>query len=248
MKYKALFLDLDGTTLPAFQNTVSPKVIEMIKKGKERVFISIATGRLLKDVTPILTQLQLNGLCVIDNGAQIYDPKTKKFVKQIELERNSIPHVMQILDTYPCDVYVFNGEKEEKRKDWKNIPTIVSLYIPDIAPKIIDVLHDRLNKISNIAMHRLLGSNPSIQSLEITHAEATKQYGIFEVAKLEKISTHEIIGVGDGYNDFPLLMASGLKIAMGNAVPELKAIADFVVPSVDEDGVATVIEKFILEQ
>ena len=52
--------------------------------------------------------------------------------------------------------------------------------------------------------------------------------------------------MGDGYNDFPLLMACGLKIAMGNAVPELKAIADFIAPSVEEDGVATVIEKFIL--
>ena len=52
--------------------------------------------------------------------------------------------------------------------------------------------------------------------------------------------------MGDGYNDFPLLMASGLKIAMGNAVPELKEIADFVAPTVEEDGVAVIIEKFIL--
>ena len=42
-------------------------------------------------------------------------------------------------------------------------------------------------------------------------------------------------------------MACGLKIAMGNAVPELKAIADFIAPTVEEDGVATVIEKFVLQ-
>ncbi|HXS15232.1 MAG TPA: HAD hydrolase family protein, partial [Candidatus Saccharimonadales bacterium] len=60
------------------------------------------------------------------------------------------------------------------------------------------------------------------------------------------ISTEEIIGIGDGHNDFPLLMACGLKVAMGNAVDDLKAIADYIAPSVDEDGVADVIEKFIL--
>jgi hypothetical protein len=41
-------------------------------------------------------------------------------------------------------------------------------------------------------------------------------------------------------------MACGLKVAMGNAVPELKAIADYIAPSVTDDGMATVIEKFIL--
>lgn len=49
-------------------------------------------------------------------------------------------------------------------------------------------------------------------------------------------------------NDHSLLCAYRLKIAMGNAAPELKAIADFIAPSIEEDGVATVIEKFILNR
>jgi hydroxymethylpyrimidine pyrophosphatase-like HAD family hydrolase len=57
----------------------------------------------------------------------------------------------------------------------------------------------------------------------------------------------EIIGVGDGYNDFPLLMACGLKVAMGNAVPDLKEIADYIAPSVVEDGVVDIISKFIVK-
>jgi hydroxymethylpyrimidine pyrophosphatase-like HAD family hydrolase len=43
-------------------------------------------------------------------------------------------------------------------------------------------------------------------------------------------------------------MASGLKVAMGNAIKDLKAIADYIAPSVEEDGVADVIEKFVLQQ
>lgn len=81
----------------------------------------------------------------------------------------------------------------------------------------------------------------------ITHAEATKQHGVFEVAKLLGLQTHDMIGVGDGYNDFPLLLACGLKVAMGNAVPELKEIADYVAPTVENDGVVDIINKFILQ-
>jgi len=69
---------------------------------------------------------------------------------------------------------------------------------------------------------------------------------IFKVAKILGIDTHEIIGIGDGYNDFPLLMACGLKVAMGNAVEDLKAIADYIAPTVSQDGVADVINKFVL--
>ncbi len=60
------------------------------------------------------------------------------------------------------------------------------------------------------------------------------------------ILRNEIIGVGDSYNDFPLLMACGLKVAMGNAAPELKEIADYIAPTVEEDGVVDVIKRFVL--
>jgi hydroxymethylpyrimidine pyrophosphatase-like HAD family hydrolase len=56
----------------------------------------------------------------------------------------------------------------------------------------------------------------------------------------------EIIGVGDGHNDVPLLEAVGLKVAMGNAPDEVKAIADYVAPKLSEDGVADVIQRYIL--
>lgn len=55
-----------------------------------------------------------------------------------------------------------------------------------------------------------------------------------------------MIGVGDGYNDYPMLEACGLKVAMGNAVDELKVIADIVAPSIEQDGLAKVIEDYYL--
>ena len=58
----------------------------------------------------------------------------------------------------------------------------------------------------------------------------------------------DTIGIGDGNNDKPWLLMCGLKVTMGNAVPELKAIADYIAPGVENDGVADVIEKFVLSK
>lgn len=64
------------------------------------------------------------------------------------------------------------------------------------------------------------------------------------MARILGTQTTEIVGVGDSYNGIPLLQGCGLKIAMGNAVEELKVEADYIAPSVDNDGLVDVIEKY----
>ena len=60
------------------------------------------------------------------------------------------------------------------------------------------------------------------------------------------LDPEQLIAVGDSYNDLPMLEACGLGIAMGDAPSELKSIADYVAPSVDEDGLAVAIQEFVL--
>ena len=60
------------------------------------------------------------------------------------------------------------------------------------------------------------------------------------------VDAGSMVAAGDSYNDMPLLQVCGLGIAMGNAPDELKAIADYVAPPVEEDGLAVAIEQFIM--
>ncbi|MGL5893961.1 MAG: Cof-type HAD-IIB family hydrolase, partial [Bacteroidales bacterium] len=60
------------------------------------------------------------------------------------------------------------------------------------------------------------------------------------------MNKEEMIAVGDGYNDLSMIQFAGMGIAMENAKPEVKEAANFITSSNDEDGVAAVIEKFIL--
>lgn len=248
MKYKALFLDVDGTLMPnEIEALPSSRVTSAIAKIQDQIHVSIVTSRPLRLALPIMDHLNLSGPCVINGGTQIYDPVRKLVIKEKVLEPSSAKKAIEICLTYSQEVFANSGKQRIKCEKGMNIPKrLQNIYIPDILDQDTALVLEELNLIENISAHKMPSWTKGFMSIDITHSNASKLHGITEVANLLKINTHEMIGVGDSYNDFPLLMACGLKIAMGNAVPELKAIADFVAPGVEEDGVVTVVEKFIL--
>ncbi len=248
MKYKALFLDVDGTTvIHGVDNLPSPRVTDAINKCKQAgVSVCLATSRTLRVTHTIIEHLDLGGYCVLSSGTQIYDPKKNKIVIEKLFPKHAMKIVFDTAKKYDVELKVFNGVNEVPF-DGVHVPKkVVGVYFPQLTIETYHNIHKILEGIPDISLHRMKAWDEQFECLDVVSKEASKLHGIAEVAGLLGIQTHEMIGVGDGYNDFPLLMACGLKIAMGNAVPELKAIADFIAPSVEDDGVATVIEKFIL--
>ena len=80
---------------------------------------------------------------------------------------------------------------------------------------------------------------------EIGNPNATKSLGVEFLAKMWGINKEEILTIGDQNNDIELLKAGGISVAMGNATPELKACADFVTDTIDNDGFVKAMEKFV---
>ena len=72
-----------------------------------------------------------------------------------------------------------------------------------------------------------------------------KSQSIDKLIKTIGIKQEEVIAVGDGYNDMGMIQYAGLGVAMANAEDEVKAAANYVTLSNEEDGVAVVVEKFI---
>lgn len=248
MKYKAIVLDLDDTTVAhGRENFPSERVANAIAQAQEKIHVCVATARTLREALPIFDKLALSGPCVVTGGAQVYDPVQKKILHEVVLPQDVPAKIKKICDQQNVVALYYDGTDDVPFDKDEMPEKVISIYLPQIDPKQIDTLVDLLKIDARIHVQKLSAWDKRFMSIDITHSEASKLHGILEVARILNIETHEIIGVGDGYNDFPLLMACGLKIAMGNAVPELKAIADFVAPSVDEDGVATVIEKFVLQ-
>ncbi len=248
MKYKALFLDVDGTTvIHGVDNLPSERVTQAVKRAMQAgISVSLATSRPPRSAVHVIEHLKLNGYCVLSSGAQIYDPKSKTVIIKKEFPMSSLQPIVAAAKMYNAPLSIYDGEKEFVY-DGTNLPgEVLGMYFPKLEPAVLQDITKHLEGVAGIALHRMEAWEAGYECLDIVNAEASKLHGVVEVSRLTGIETHEIIGVGDGYNDFALLLACGLKIAMGNAVPELKEVADFVAPSVSDDGVATVIEKFIL--
>jgi HAD superfamily hydrolase (TIGR01484 family) len=247
MKYKALFLDLDGTTVKNEITALpSVKVTQSIKKAKKLVHICIATGRPIRMAQSIFEHLELSDPCVTSGGVHIYDPLNYKILNEIEINPQTVPQLIKIAQKFNLKFGIFNGRTDKNYYIPKLTDKILGIYLPVIPPEIINDVEKEYKHIPNIEIHKMPSWEKGYMCLEMTDIKATKLNGINQVMKLLHLKKSEIIGVGDSYNDFPLLMASGFKVAMGNAIPELKDIADYIAPSIDDDGVADVIEKFIL--
>ncbi|MCY6356799.1 Cof-type HAD-IIB family hydrolase [Clostridium sp. ZS2-4] len=89
---------------------------------------------------------------------------------------------------------------------------------------------------------------PSSNTLEILSKNANKGTGVAVLAEKLGIKRYEIICIGDSGNDIDMIKYAGLGVAMGNAFPEIKKIADYVTLTNEENGVAHVINKFILKK
>jgi Cof subfamily protein (haloacid dehalogenase superfamily) len=111
-------------------------------------------------------------------------------------------------------------------------------------PEALDLLQEELRI--------MLGDEACIEKsklryLEVTHPEANKGSALLYLAQQLGIDRSEIIGIGDNHNDAELVKSAGFGIAMGNAVAELKELADYTSLSNNEEGVLHAINKFILD-
>ena len=246
-KYKALILDVDGTLIPNKRDGMpSEKVKNAIAKASKLIHVGVATSRPYFILSHIVEHLKLSGPSIIVGGAQIIDTTSKKILFEQPLLKEDIFKVADILKKSPVQFTVFDDGKDIIFSKHYKPKNPLQLWIHTLTPLQADSYIDGLSHISTVDVYRLPSWEKGKVDIGINHSSATKQHGILEITKLLKIETHDIIGVGDGDNDFPLLMACGLRVAMGNAVDDLKAIADYIAPSVENDGVADVIEKFVL--
>jgi hydroxymethylpyrimidine pyrophosphatase-like HAD family hydrolase len=85
-------------------------------------------------------------------------------------------------------------------------------------------------------------------NIEMVSDKSGKGAGLLELARYLNVPREQVIAVGDNYNDETMLKAAGLAVAMGNAVPAIKALAHEITADNAHDGVAEVIERYLLNK
>jgi HAD superfamily hydrolase (TIGR01484 family) len=251
-QYKAIISDIDGTltskmTKDDLYPLPSKKVLQAINKAKGKMHFVLATSRSLPYTNYLLDCLLLTSPYIVQNGAIIVDGKTKKILWEKQIYQNDLLRVIEYFLKKKLSFVIDERDKTGITFTKNYVPhNPLNIFVSELTDKQAKEVEHDLSDISTIAMHKVTSWTQTKWGFNITNAEVSKQHAVLEIAKILNISTEEMIGIGDGYNDFPLLMACGFKVAMGNAVTELKAIADYIAPSIDQDGVADVIKKFIL--
>lgn len=251
MKYKAVLSDVDDTLLVSDLTALPTKEIkEAVKKTKEKgIIFSLVSARPLRLLEPILAYLEITDPVVLDNGARVYNPATKEVLWESVITTEKARAVLSLAKKYGAKAGVGSGmdsfpDLQEVTEDMR----IRKFNIKNLTEQKAKELMKEIKQVSEELYIVPVPSNDEkmLVNVQVTNADATKQYGVLKFAEIVGIDTKEIIGIGDHYNDFPFLMSCGFKVAMGNALPDLKEIADYIAPTVEENGVADVIEKFIL--
>lgn len=271
MNYKLIALDIDGTLINS-SHQLTDGVKNAIQEAKKKgVKVVLCTGRPLKGVEKFLEELNLKesgDYAATFNGALVQDTFTKNPVSHLtlgyddlidlynlSLELGSRSHFYDtktvytfnkdisdytILECYLTGAHLNSTTLEEVPKD-----IAMSKFMMIDHPEIIDECIKKIPK-SYFEKYTIVRSTPSF--LEFLNPKANKGAGIELLAKELGIKQEEVICVGDAGNDKHMIEYAGLGVAMGNANDDIKDLADYITLSNDEDGVAHVIKKFILDE
>lgn len=268
MDKKAVFFDIDGTLINIHrqQTKISKPVKEAIRalrKAGHHTFI--ASGRpwayLSKELAdPELFDghVLLNGAVVLLNQKVIFrkDLPTDTVKKIISLSEAN--HVEYILESEPF-VYL-KKEYKALEKVYTSIDISLENFIRDYDESLDGIQVGKIEFLADTPhagglFHELLAwpgltglIDPTLlKYMELYSADVSKATGIAEAMKYLNIPLKQSFAFGDGLNDLEMMDAVGTSLVMGNAGNELKAKADYVLPTVDEDGVADGIYRYILK-
>lgn len=274
MDIKLIALDLDGTTLRS-RSVLSDETKETLEKAIEKgVHVVIATGRTFASLPESIFDIKGLEYVITSNGAHITDLTKMETIYSNCADGKAIESVRELLfenKQFPVEVFT-NGHAYIDEIVYENVKANGSDYMDasyiirtrNPIKSVYDFMLEHKTEIENINIHfreledkanfnKILSSYRGItvtssmpHNIEIGGETTSKATAIKSLCEILGIEETSVMAVGDSPNDSAMIKASGLGIAMGNAVEEVKKIADFVTLSNNEDGVAYAVKKYIL--
>lgn len=270
MKYKLLVLDLDGTLTNTRKEVTEHTRTTLIKAQEQGLKIVLASGRPTYGIAPLANLLQLDkyeGYVLSYNGGEIIDWKTGELLYKNLLDPEVLPYLYQcandnhfaivtydgeyVLTEYPDDEYVLKEALLNIMKI-KKVDNFLKAVQHPIAKCLIVGEPTRLAVLEKEMYNHLQDRMGVFRSepyfLELVPKGIDKAQSLAVLLKEIGMTKDEMIAVGDGFNDLSMIKYAGLGVAMSNAQEVVKENADFITLSNEEDGVAHVVEKFILSE
>ena len=260
--YELVAIDLDGTLVDS-QNVISEAVERTVREVRQAgVKIVLVSGRPQVAALPIFRQLGLALPLISSGGAQVSDPSSGRVIAHFQPPVADIGKLVALARSagltlvYQTPDEVF-GEGSAEILDVLRAGVRIRIeQVEDgqlACPEPIKVTvcgpRQQLDEI-RAEMERLGLALSSVLSgpeyLEVTAKGVSKGRALRSVAGFLGVSLDRILVIGDAPNDISMFAEGGLAVAMGNAPPEVQAAAAVVAPSIDDDGVAWALRRFVL--
>ncbi len=244
-KYRLLALDMDGTLLNDEQQ-ITPETEKWIKKAVEAgVHVCLSTGRAFRSALPYAEQLGLQTPMVTVNGSEVWRAPHELYRRSL-MDPVLVTQMYEIAQHYDIWFWAYSLDEVHKRDNWDGNVEGREWLKFGYQTEDDDIRHKLLLQLQDMGGLEITNSSP--YNLEINPQGVNKAAGIREVCRLLGINMSQVVAVGDSLNDLSVIQQAGLGVAMGNAQKTVKQEADVVVASNNEDGIAEVIQKYILTE
>lgn len=268
-------LDLDGTVFQS-DKSISARTLRAIRAAIDSgILVMPATGRPSRGLPADFLNLPGVDYAIVSNGAAVYDLKEKKSIQRAELSPEKVLSLFPTLLSYDCtlDLYMeghaYTDERSMREIDRLVPNPVIREYVRNTRTVVPDLYQFALKyrpSVEKINLSfpseaerrelwyllsedsELLISSGLQNTIEINDRSADKGSAILRFASSMGIRREETMAIGDSTNDLMMLQKVGTAVAMGNALPEVKALADILTTNNDEDGVALVLEGLVGRQ
>ncbi len=257
--------DLDGT-LYTDDKSISKENLQAIEYFKsEGGLFTFITGRMPSISADIYNIVKPNAPFGCINGAGIYDAVENRYLWKMQLP-DTVMELIETIDTELPEIGIqlntekaiyFNKDNEALQhfRDVTGVPNISCSY-DEITEPFLKFVFAHVNPEQINALAELLNSHPKAYEFDFIRSEkhlyeilpkgASKGNVLCKMAQLLNIDIKKTVAVGDYNNDISMIKVAGAGFAVANAVPEVKAVADYITVSNNEHAIAAIVEK--LEQ
>lgn len=272
---RVLVLDIDGT-ISGRTNDVTAGVKQAIAAvQKQGIQVAIATGRMYQSAVRFHQAVGSTLPIMAYQGAFIRDPVSGKLYRHTPLSRNYALVLLQELAELEAaqrlSIHLYIDDQLHVRRiltdtqEYAERSGVKPLAVGDLAvflqgnphletTKLLaqspdpEVVADILMRLKQTYAPADLYLTQSVATFfEATHPLANKGAAVRYMAEeLLGLTAAQVMAVGDNFNDLEMLRYAGIGVAMGDAPAGVKAIADWVAPSVEADGVVAAIDEFLL--
>lgn len=252
---EAIFFDIDGTLLSFKTNKIPESTIKALQLLREKgIKTFISTGRPRKELH-MFKDIKFDGF-ITSNGQYCFDVDGEviheKLISKDDISKlivyaneNNIACSFTELD----DIYY--NQRNDLVDELENLLELSKSPIDNVEKALENGIYQISAFVNEEQEKEIMKIMPNSHSARWYHSfcdispkGGSKRRGIEEICKKYNINVENTMAFGDGGNDIPMLEYVGTSVAMGNANPNVKEIADYVTSDIDDDGIYNALKHF----